>query len=203
MSTYVFTNGQELVSTALTDDDVTKILQSLTLNVLGIDPATDPKAYYSVRVGWKAQPSFLITEDVVSIRVSEKDDPNNKQRDRKYLPQEAGSTIQQVDTFMRFWDCLWSFYGPNGFDHARLLKSALRLRFTHDTLIASQLTFVPRFTATLRAPELFEGAWWERSDVKLTLTELVTETLVINTIASVEVLLFTERGQVADIKAPA
>jgi hypothetical protein len=202
MTTSTFTNGESLVSTALTDDDVTKILQSLTLNILGIDPASDVDAYKKVRVGWKAQPAPKRTDDTVSIRVSESDSPNNKQRDRKFLPNDVGS-IQQVDTFMRFWECLWSFYGPNGFDHARLLKSALRLTFTRYTLLASQLSFVPRFGATLRAPELFEGAWWERSDVKLVLTELVTETLVINTIASIEVLLFNERGQVADIKAPA
>jgi hypothetical protein len=197
-----FTNGQTLVSSALSEDDLNKILQALTLNVLGIDPASDTLAYSKVRVGWIAQPAFARTDNVVSITVTEEDGDYNKIRDRKYSANDA-SSVQQTDTFTRIWEARWQFYGPNGFDHARLLKSALTLSFTHDTLLASRLALVTRFPATTRAPELFEGQWWQRSDLKLSLYELVTETLVVNNITSAEVLVFNAHGQVADVKAPA
>jgi hypothetical protein len=107
--------------------------------------------------------------------------------------------VQLIDTWTRIWQATFSLYGPNGFDRARLLKSAMTLDFTHDTLLASNLIVVPEFTATTRAPELFEGQWWDRSDVRLKLYELVTETLVVPSMASVETKFYTEHGLLADI----
>lgn len=201
-TTSTFRNGLTLVSSALTQDEMNKLLQTLTLNVLGIDPDADPLAYSKVRIAWKTQPGFERGVDIVSIRATEKDGDYNRIRDRKYADTELGS-VRQTDTYTRIWEVAWGFYGPNGFDRARLLKSAMALDFTHDLLLASKVALVTKYPATTRAPELFEGEWWERCDLKLTFYELITEQLVVNSITSAEVLVYNERGLVADIKAPA
>jgi hypothetical protein len=201
-SSYTFSNGQTLTSSALTPDAMNKVLQALLMSVLGIDPATDSLAYSKVRVAWVAQPAPARGDDICAIRATEQDGPYCKIRDRKYSVNDASSTLQ-TDTWTRLWEVLFSFYGPNAFEHARLFKSALTFRFTHDALLASALTAITGFAATTRAPDLRDGQWWERSDFKLQLYELVTETLVINNITSIEIRVYEETGLVADITAQA
>ncbi len=198
MSTYTFSNGQTLVSSALAQGDLNAIVQTLTLGVLGINPATDALAYSKVRIGWIAQPAWAITDDVCSITATEQDADYNRILDRRYAWNDSAS-VRQNDTYTRVWQVKWVFYGPNGFDHARLLKSSMRLDFTHDTLLASNLTLTGNIPATMRAPELFEGQWWDRSDVKLSFYELVTESLVVNSIASVEIKVYNKTGLVDDL----
>jgi hypothetical protein len=63
-----FPNGQTLVSSALSQNDLNKILQALTLQIFAIDPTTDPLAYSKVRVAWQGQPGWALSDDVCSNR---------------------------------------------------------------------------------------------------------------------------------------
>lgn len=202
MTTRTFSNGDTLTSTALTYNDVNVAIQAMTLNVLNLNPATDAKAYSKVRIGWIAQPTFGRDEDICTIRVTESDGGWTV-RDRK-VDVNDGSTVKLVDTYVRVWSAAYSFYGPTGFDNARLLKSAVRMDWNHDQLAEAGLYLVSEVKPTTRAPELFEGQWWDRSDCVLTFNELVTETITAASIASAEVLLYSQLyGRQADITAQA
>jgi hypothetical protein len=199
-----FGNGQVFTSSALTEDALNQILQALTVSVLGIDPATDPKAYYKVRVAWQGQPGWPVTDDICAIRLSETDDPFTRVRDRKYAPNDS-ATLMLTDTFTRAWEASYSFYGPNGGDNARLLKSASTLDWFLNTLKASLLAVVPIRRAVVRNPELYQGNWWNRHDYRFTLYEFITETLTVPSIASAEVILYSNLSltAVADVVASA
>jgi hypothetical protein len=198
-NTTTFANGLVFTSSALATTDLDQIIQTLTLNIFGINPSTDPLAYSKVRVAWQAQPGFTFTDDICSIQTTEDDDAYSI-RDRA-LVVASSATVSQIDTFVRTWGVRWVLYGPSGFDRARLIKSALTLDWTHDELLASNLSVVTRWKRTIRAPEQRDGNWWPRADLSLQMYELVTESIVLPTIASVETKLFIERGQVADITA--
>ena len=193
-----FSNGQVLTSSALTQDDLNKLLQTLALSILGIDPATDPKAYSKVRVAWKGVPAWRITDDICSIKTTEKESEYNLIRDRK-IAADTSAAVTVIDTYQRDWQAVFVLYGPTSFDHARLIKSALLSDGMHDTLAASTLYLIPELTATKRAPEFFQGQWWDRSDTTATFSEGVTESLVVDSIASAELLLYSERGLAADL----
>lgn len=197
-----FPNGQVLTSMALTPQAINITLQTLTCWMLGCDPASDPQAYYKVRLEWptQGQPAWDINEDICFLRATEEDGEYNKIRDRKLSYQDSIS-LESTDTYTRIWRVSWSFYGPNSFDNARQVKSALMsLDFVSDQLADMSLYLDTQLTATTRNPEKFGSQWWERTDLSVRMNELVTESLTVSTIASAEVILIeNDRGQVADI----
>lgn len=204
MSTTTYPNGQVLTSTALPPGALNELLQTLTCQMLGIDPTVDPLAYSKVRIDWptQGQPAWGISDDICFLQVTEEDDKYNRIRDSKYLVTDS-ITFSKTGTYTRVWKVSWALYGPNGFDNARLLKSGLfSVDFVHDSLAASNLYLVSDIPATTRNPEKFQGQWWERCDLMVRLNEQITETLNIPAISTVEVKLYTEAGLAADIVLP-
>jgi hypothetical protein len=203
-NTTTFPNGQALISSALAPQAISTLLQTLTCQMLGINPATDSLAYSKVRLEWPqaGQPGWGLGDDVCFVKCVEEDDSYNRIRDRRFGTQSGsyGST----DTYTRVWRVSWALYGPNSFDNARLIKSALfSADFTHDTLAASSLYLVTDIPATRRAPEKFQNQWWDRSDLDIRLNEFVTETLAVNSISTAEVLVYDHTGEIEDITASA
>jgi hypothetical protein len=195
--------GPTLTWTALTPAAITGSMQDLTCQMLGIDTTADPLAYKKVRVDWltSGQPGWGIADDVCFVRCTETDRDFTKTRDRQYA-QNGSTSLNRTETYTRVWRVDWALYGPDSFDNARLIRSAVRLEFAHDALAAIGLALVPAIPAPVRAPELFQGQWWERVDVHAEFYELVTETLSVDAVASVEVLIETnDLGLVDDITA--
>lgn len=173
------------------------MFQNVTLLALGIDPeivGTDA-AYKAVRVGWQpsGQPSWEFEEDVAFVRCIEEDDEYNRIRDVEDILIDDVQ-INQVVSYTRVWRTFWTLWGPNCFDNARKIKSAL-LRPTqdiHDLMVSSSLYLVTDVPAPVRVPEPFQSRWWERCDFSAQFNEGVTEDNPTNTITDAEVLLYTE-----------
>lgn len=197
-SSYTFPNGQTLSSSALAPADISQTIQALVVQIFGINPATDPLAYSKVRIGWILQPAFSITDDVCSIFVTERSDPYSKIRDLSISPGATGF-VTQTFSYTRVWDVIFTLYGPNSFDHARLIKSALLIDWTHDTLAASNLYLLTELAETRRIPEFFQSQPFERCDLTIALNEAVTETVSIDTLLSAEVIVDSSRGVEADV----
>lgn len=226
MSTATFANGQQLVSSALTSAELAALLQDLVCAMLGFD-VTDAGqakvAYATVRIDWPATgaPGFLQTEDVCFVRVSEEDTESvNRVREVAWLlsgddsgfgdspfgeesfgdPQSGDiTTLIEQTSYTRVWSARFEFWGPNSYDRARLLRSTMFLDWAGDTLASSNLYPVVDIPAPTRAPELFEGGWWDRTDVRVTINEGITETIDLPTGVSVEVVTSTPRGVVSDV----
>jgi hypothetical protein len=127
------------------------------------------------------------------------DSPWGKIRD---VSNALGSDTQtsQTFTYTRVWEVSFTFYGPNSFDRATLLRSVLiDLDFAYDFLAANQVYLITDTPAPRRQPEEFEKQWWERTDFKARFNELVTETTLVGSGSSVQILTYTENGQVSDI----
>jgi hypothetical protein len=187
----------------LTPNQLNLVLQQATISALGLtlqSPANpaDP-AYAAVRVGWQqqGQPSFEIDEDVVFIRCAEEDDQYNRVRDVSIDADE-----RQLMQYTRVWRVWWTLYGPNSFDRARILRSALFSQAMHDVFSSAQLYFVTNPTAPTRAPEEKDGQWWERVDFSARFNEFVTETPPVTYAESVVVTLENSGGVIAAIPVP-
>jgi hypothetical protein len=59
---------------------------------------------------------------------------------------------------------------------------------------------VPATSTPIRAPELFEGRWWEQIDYNADFFEQVTETFTISTVNKLEIIGFDKSGQIFDVK---
>lgn len=200
--------------TPLIPSTINKALQQATLSMLGLAN----NAYNLVRVGWQTtgQPFENVADDICYLRAVEDDDPYNRVRDVRIFPTnydeglyneggyddpQAVGGFTQVTTYTRVWRVSWTLYGPNSFDRARMLRSALFGQSSHDLFAGSNLYFVTDVSAPRRVPEYFNGEWWERMDFEAQFNEAVSEVEAITTVGSVEVILEDKNGILADITA--
>jgi hypothetical protein len=191
----------------LTLQQMNVAMQQFTLTAIGIayDPsnASDP-AYSRVRVDWPTdgQPFGAITDDVAFISCTEEDDEYDRLRDvvdADVIPVTGPITqVSRTTSYTRVWRVAWVIYGPNSFDGARSLRSALYTDSGQNQLAASEIYPVMDIAPAIRAPENFQGQWWERSDLHVFLNEAVQEVSILNAVASVEVQSFTAAGEFAD-----
>jgi hypothetical protein len=201
----------------LTPNTVESLMQLVTMLALSLDPTLDAAAK-AVRVGWQitGQPASSIDEDVAYVRCVEEDDQYNRIRDEQHF--DAPPTQVEFDTtYTRVWRTFWTLYGPNSFDHARIIKSALFTQSIHDALLQAfsnygelpyglggyggsgvELYLVTDVIAPKRIPENFGGQWWERVDFDCQFNEGVTETYLVNAVVSSEVIIITDDGITVD-----
>lgn len=161
--------------------------------------ATDPNVGYKVRIGWQTegQPGPPISEDTVALTCVPIDTPYGRVRD--IVGSLFGNTVTQTDVFTRAWKTTWIFYGTNSLDNARAVRSALdTIQFVADYLADFNLYVNPSIKEPARAPQEFQGRWWERVDLEVEFNEQVTETFTVGTVGSVEVNIQTDTGQTVD-----
>jgi hypothetical protein len=105
------------------------------------------------------------------------------------VPNSPPQSVLQKVTYQRVWRTDWCLYGPNSFDRARQIRSALFTQQLHDTFAALGLSLylMTAVESPRRVPELFQKQWWERTDMYAEFNEGVTETVIIPTAASVEI----------------
>jgi hypothetical protein len=184
--------------TPLIPSQVESAFQSYTAQLLGLD-ITQEATWNSVRIAWQqqGQPAWGIKDDVVVVRAVQEDNPYDKQRDRGNAANNT-ETVQEIDTYIRVWRVFWTFYGPNSFDHARIIESGLFLDFQYPDIINVNLNLVTDITAPRRVPELFAKQWWERVDFSALFNELVTENRIVSTVASVNLEIIDANTTLAD-----
>jgi hypothetical protein len=109
------------------------------------------------------------------------------------------AVVTELQNYTRTWTWHWTFYGPNATDHARMTKSALFQDYFTGTLALQQLFPVSDYPSPIRAPELVNGQWYDRSDYEAVAHEWVTETIIDQTVGSVEVIGYGESVETFDV----
>lgn len=193
----------------ITTKQIETAMQLLTIQMLGL-PApsvpTDP-SYAKVRVGWQrlGQPMATIDEDVTFLRCVEVDDPYNRTRDVENIVNDSVS-VGQLTTYIRIWECFWQIYGPNSVDNGRLLRTNLFTQQVHDTfaVYGLALALVTDIAAPQHMPLETDGQWWDIVNFSARFNELVSEVVIVPTVASSEIVVETsDRGVVIDITVTA
>ena len=201
----------------LTLDQMNVAIQQMTMAAIygvTIDPndPADPNLskLQHIRLDWPTagQPDWAITEDVAFIGCTEEDDEYDRLRDTEDAdvipppnPDGSAGAITQVQHTVcstRVWRVAWTLYGPKSFERARALRSSLLSDYICNQLAGSNLYTVPNLPPPVRAPEQFQGQWWERVDFHALMNEAVQETTVINAVAFVEVQSSTAAAKFAD-----
>lgn len=218
-----YPDGTQLASSALTLSQINQILWTITMGMLGyVTPGTPPDTTSAqVRVQWPTTgaPFQQVTDDICYISCLLVDDPYDKIRDRSTLPPFGwgqggwsdspwGGTGEDTEyteqwTYTRVWEIKWCMYGPNSLDLTRALRSALFQDYFVLQFANSNLFPVSDFPEPIRAPELINAQWWERVDFKCLMYEFVSETIIKNSVESVEVILQDNEGEIADFTVEA
>lgn len=149
--------------------------------------------YQYVRVSWPTEgaPAFAITDDIVFIRVVEVDGEYNRQRN---VENEAYTTdrCNQVTTFTRIIEISLILYGPASYDNACKVQDQTFYQGNHDFLAQRNLYYVPRETFPRRFPEMFQGQWWDRADMKMQFYEKVRRNLAVPYIVEAPITVYQD-----------
>lgn len=175
-----------------------------TLDGAGILFVSNPAAGKLVRQEWpsKGSPAWSKNDDICFLRAQEENGWYNKVRDQGVGDVTDTGALLTTE-YTRIWEVSWMLYGPSAYDRATLIKSAMQLDFTHDSLAAFNVYLMPEIDNVHRSRESFEGEWWERSDFKITFYEQVTETIDTQSVTSVEVLVLNDNGIQLDLEIEA
>lgn len=162
--------------TILKLNDLNKLFQKATTEMLGYPPSA-PDSQDKVRLSYPAdgQPAWKITEDVVFLKINNEPDPIDKQRDVIYSEKDTDNAIRKV-AYTRVHSIRWTLYGPNSFDNAEKIKNALYQPNYKDLFAKNNLFLVLNVENPVRFPELYNGQWWDRTDLEASYNENVVRT---------------------------
>lgn len=195
MRSIEYPNGQTLVSTALTQQQVAQLLATLTCGVLGINPPD----FSQVRMDWQPegqpfqnQPQNMqqstqgVPQDVTYVAASIWNTSYSKVRDQGLTT----PAVTEEWIYTKGWRIAWVFYGPNAADNARAVWSATFMDYFSQQLQASSLFVVTDPDAPTWNPENINGQWFPRTDFYVNLYEQVTETILDGVAKNVEVKIY-------------
>lgn len=155
----------------------------------------DPACFTQVRVGYltMGQPTFSRDADTSIIEAKVIDEQYNRQRNERRAINDD-ETVQLITEYIRCWEIKVVQYGPNSGDILRLIKSCLYLDWVHDLILESNMALLLDVPDPIRAPEKIAEQWWERSDLTVRYYEDIIESIIVPSIASVEIVLIPDSG---------
>lgn len=170
-------------------NEIEEIFWSITMLMLGLNPdSEDEKEISKVRTTWPTDgaPSWKINEDVCFLSITQRDDLINRQRNVRY-EEESEEQLKRIMEYTRVVNCSYILYGPNSYDHAELLQDSLFLPEYKEMFNKNYLYLIPDIAAPTRAPELYNGRWWERSDFEVNFNLYVRREQVVDYIEDIEI----------------
>lgn len=169
-------------------NEIEEIFWSITMLMLGLDPdSKDEKEISRVRTIWPTSgaPAWKIDEDICFLSITQRDDLINRQRNVRH--EEIEGQLTRIMEYTRVVNCAYILYGPNSYDYAELLQHSLFLPEYKEMLNKNYLYLIPDIVAPIRAPELFSGQWWERSDFEVNFNLYVRREQVVDYIEDIEI----------------
>lgn len=114
-------------------------------------------------------PDFTISDNVVFLNATPRDDDYSKQRDSVYKTEQG--TVMRNSMRTRVWDIKAQAYGPRAYDVVTAMKDGVFLPEVQMLLAKKGFYLVPNMPVPIQANEIFAGQWWERWDITLTFNE--------------------------------
>jgi hypothetical protein len=160
-----------MADTILTKTQIEDIFRMLTLQLLGLDPSANDSR---VRMTWptKGAPAWKIGDDVAFLLVNYDDDPITRQMHVDYAAADD-SNADQSTSYTRVIRVDWVCYGPHSFEDADAIRSGLFAVATKLTLTQNNMALITDVPLPVRAPEIYNGQWWERTSFYARFNELI------------------------------
>lgn len=164
-----------MVDKILTLEEIENIFIALAYQALGFSPSDN--LYKSlVRLAYQAPgaPDWKIDEDAIFIYISTPDDKYSNLKEQSYslIPGDELNINRQI-SYTRVIEVKWTIYGPHSFEYAENIKNSLYKNQIKEYYSSFGLHLITDVAQPRRFPELFNGKWWQRSDLNARFNELV------------------------------
>lgn len=148
--------------------ELNEIFWQMTADILA-DLIAEPDRFIRLSFPREGAPDWRITDNVVFLNLSQRDDDYARQQDSIYSPEDGTVIRRGVRT--RVWDLHVKAYGPRSFDIATAMQDGVFDLSTKRLLNPKYIFLVPYLARAVQANEIFAGQWWERWDTTLTFNE--------------------------------
>jgi len=165
------------------------IMQPLIVSILGWSLTPN-----NVRIGWQTEgaPAFKITDNMIFLTASPID--NRINREHNILLEESSPDLLMTKGYTRIMELSVVAYGSNALLNLDKIIFGMFSDSVRASLKQNDIYLVPDVAAPRRLPELFQAQWWERADMKLQFSELLTDETNINVVRSVHVEVQNKDG---------
>ena len=163
----------------------TLIWQEL-MDIIGSGKGAPP-----VRISWpkSGAPDWKIMDDVIFMQLAETDDEISIPLD--YDLENDGDNLLLKQGTSRVFNLRLNAYGPKSYEN--LLRIRIAMVRGRKNLRKQKIFPVPERTPVIKAPELFQGRWWNRADMTLKFNVLMIFKEQIGTIETVNVVVGANR----------
>lgn len=163
---------------ALSLNDLKTLFYTTTITMTAL-PGTSVRHAFSPNT----QPFTEQPKDVCYLNITETDDPVSDIQEIIYVPNDSVSAIQYL-FYTRVMNVAWTFYGPNSYDNADSIRWQILTDPIRDALRPSSVCPIPKGIKPVRAPELRNSQYWERTDVKVNFNVGTLRSTIIPILAS-------------------
>ena len=173
-------------------NDMEELFWTVTMQILGLS-TTLAANQGKVRRNWQTTgaPAWKISDDVTFIQIVPVDDDFARQRDISHS--DFGlTTAKRTVKYSRVFGVSWTCYGPNSFDNIEKIRNGLFVETYRNLIAVKNMYLVTDIGMPRRVPELFNGQWWERSDLSVRYNEGVERNATVNRIESARI--YTQKG---------
>jgi hypothetical protein len=184
-----------MTDTILTRDQLEVLFYNLTVGIIGGSPKAD------IRRSWPTggAPAFSNTDNVAFIKVYNVESPITQQREDVYSQIGSPSTPNMATKTTRTLLLDYMFYGQTSWDRANLVKEGLYRQVNHDILALQKIFVVPDGKPPQLMPELWQGVWYDRVNLKIYFNEGIVVNDNVPYIKTVEIVVEDRKGIRADI----
>ncbi len=173
------------------------IMQPIFARALGWD-ITSPDKTNDIRISWQTEgmPAFKISDNVIFIAALPLDHQINRQHDSLFS--NSSPDLVETKTMTRLMSMSLIAYGSDAMENLKTLQLAMFDDTYRDELREYGIYYVPDGEEPKRAPEEFQGQWWERSDMTMRFNEMLTQVKSVNAVESSEVSISNSDGELID-----
>ena len=169
--------------------DIEDLFQNIILLMLSLDPAL-PENQDIVRISWPpaGAPGWKISQDRIFLKVTLEDDDYDKLVDTDYV-YSTSSTANQIMSGTNVIAVNIVAYGPNSFDNMNIIRNSFNIETYKNKLKAKNIYRVINTKIPMRIPELYNGQWWDRSDLTIHFNSVVSFGNIVNYINSASAII--------------
>lgn len=157
---------------------------------------------FDIRRSWPTEgaPAFDVDDNVLFYKIYDVPSTMSVLREEVFSQEGSPEDGNMETSYTRTLQVNWTFYGPDSWDKAVLLRNRSFRQEFRDMLTLQQIFLVPDFDPPRRVPEPFQDLWYERCDLIMRFNELIKDNYPVGNIESVEIGIFNKVGLKAEIE---
>lgn len=173
----------------MTLKQIEDFFQNLITEMLGLDPAL-PQNQDVVRIGWPEDgaPAWKRNDDRVFLKINTKNNEYNRPKDITYANKDIDNASYIME-YTRSLEVQLTLYGPNSFDNAQTIANSFLIPGFLELCSVNGLFLDTNINDPQRSPELFNGQWWDRSNLIVVFNEYMKIESTIPYIKTVDITI--------------